>query len=80
MLKFTPRYADSFKKRMECPSFPSTYERRVLSHSTVSIFGEGPTTFGLSKSAVAGEEPFQGLVELKLSGFEADGLQKPGSG
>jgi len=79
-LKLTPRYADSFKKRMDLlPNFhPHTgiasSNASIASSTTVSTLGESPTDyFGLGKPAVAGEERFRSLTELKWGEFEAMG-------
>ncbi len=52
----------------------------TASPTTVSTLGDGRTDYGLGKPAVAGEERFRSLTELKWDEFEADGLRGPGSG
>jgi len=47
----------------------------LASSTTVSTLGDSPTVyFGLGKPAVAGEERFRSLTELKLGEFEAMGF------
>jgi len=80
-LKLTPRYADDFKKRMDnSPNLhPHTgvasSNASIASFTTVSTLGVSPTDyFGLGKPAVAGEERFRSLTELKWGEFEALGF------
>ena len=80
-LKLTPRYADGFKKRMDLPPnfHPHTgvasSNASIASSTTVSTLGDSPTDyFGLGKPAVAGEERFRSLTELKWGEFEALGF------
>jgi hypothetical protein len=80
-LKLTPRYADSFKRRMNLlPSFhPHTgiasSNASIASSMTVSTLGDSQTDyFGLGKPGVAGEERFRGLTELKWGEFETMGF------
>jgi len=81
-LKLTPRYADNFKKRMGLPPnfHPhlgvASSNTSIASSTTVSTVGDSPTTdyFGLGKPAVAGEEHFRSLTELKWGEFETTGF------
>jgi hypothetical protein len=80
-LKLTPRYADSFRKRMDLPPnlHPHTgvtsSNASIASSTTVSTLGDSPTDyFGLGKPAIAGEERFRSLTELKWGEFEALGF------
>ncbi|KAH8988261.1 hypothetical protein EDB86DRAFT_3065602 [Lactarius hatsudake] len=80
-LRLTPRYADSFKKRMDLPPnfHPHTgvasSNASIASSATVSSVGDSPTDyFGLGKPALAGEERFRNLTDLKWGEFEAMGF------
>ena len=80
-LKLAPRYADSFKKRMSLPPtfHPHTgvasSNASIASSTTVSSLGDSQTDyFGLGKPAVAGEEQFRSLTDLKWGEFEAMGF------
>ena len=79
-LKLTPRYADSFKKRMDLPLnfHPHTgvaSSNASIAYTTVSTLGDSQTDyFGLVKPAVAEEERFRSLTELKWGEFEAMGF------
>ncbi|KAI9507647.1 hypothetical protein F5148DRAFT_1306912 [Russula earlei] len=81
-LKLTPRYADSFKKRMDLspnfhPHMGVAPSNASISSSTTteSTFADGPTDyFGIGKPTVAGEERFRSLTELKWGEFEAMGF------
>ncbi|KAH9059688.1 hypothetical protein EDB87DRAFT_1675041 [Lactarius vividus] len=82
-LRLTPRYADSFKKRMDLPPnfHPHTgvasSNASIASSATASSVGDSPTDyFGLGKPALAGEERFRNLTDLKWGEFEAMGLGK----
>ena len=81
MLKLTPRYADGFKKHMDLPPnfHPHTgiasSNASIASSTTVSTLGDSPTDyFGLGKPAVAGEERFRSLTELKWGESEVLGF------
>ncbi|KAI0249408.1 hypothetical protein BJV78DRAFT_1228260 [Lactifluus subvellereus] len=77
-LKLAPRYADSFKKRMDLPPtfHPHTgvasSNASTASSTTVSTLGDD--FFGIGKPAVAGEERFRSLTELKWGEFETMGF------
>jgi hypothetical protein len=80
-LKLEPRYADSFKKRMDLP--PNFYRHMGVVSSTASISsstiisilgGNTADIFGLGKFPIAGEEGFRGLTDLKWGKFEAIGF------
>ena len=77
--KLTPRYA-GFKKRMDPPdSHPHTgaasSDPSIAFSTTLSTLGESPMDyFGSGKPAVAGEERFRSLTELKWGEFEALGF------
>jgi hypothetical protein len=80
-LKLVPRYADSFKKRMDLPPnfHPhmgvTSSNASIASSTTVSTLGDSPTDyFGLGKPAVAGEERFRSLTDLKWGEFESMGF------
>jgi hypothetical protein len=80
-LKLAPRYADSFKKRMGLPPkfHPHTgvasSNVSIASSATVSTLGDSPTDyFGVGKPAVAGEEQFRSLTDLKWGEFESMGF------
>jgi hypothetical protein len=80
-LKLTPRYADSFKKRMDLPPnfHPHTgvasLSASIASSTTVTTLGDSQTDyFGLGKPGVAGEERFRSLTELKWGEFETRDL------
>jgi hypothetical protein len=81
-LRLTPRYADSFKKRMDLPpnfhpqtGVASSSNASIASSATVSSVGDSPTDyFGVGKPAVAGEERFRNLTDLKWGEFEAMGF------
>ncbi len=80
-LRLTPRYADSFKKRMDLPPnfHPHTgvasSNASIASSATVSSVGDSPTDyFGLGKPALAGEERFRNLTDLRWGEFEAMGF------
>ena len=80
-LKLTPRYADSFKKRMDLPPdfHPHTgvasSNASIVSSATKSSVGDSPTNyFGFGKPALAGEERFRNLTDLKWGEFEAMGF------
>ncbi|KAH9172544.1 hypothetical protein EDB89DRAFT_1851067 [Lactarius sanguifluus] len=80
-LRLTPRYADSFKKRMDLPPnfHPhigvASSNASIASSATVSSVGDSPTDyFGLGKPALAGEERFRNLTDLKWGEFEAMGF------
>jgi len=80
-LKLTPRYADSFKKRMDLlPNFHphiglASPNASITSSMTASTLGDSPTDyFGLGKPVVAGEERFRSLTDLKWGEFEAMGF------
>ncbi len=80
-LRLAPRYADSFKKRMDLPPnfHPHTgvasSNVSIMSSSTTSSVGDGSTDyFGLGKPALAGEERFRTLTDLKWGEFEAMGF------
>jgi hypothetical protein len=80
-LKLAPRYADSFKKRLDLPHnfHPHTgiasSNTSISSSTTVSTVGDSATDlFGLGKPAVAGEERFRSLTDLKWGEFEAMGF------
>ena len=86
-LKLTPRYADRPKKRMDLPpnlhshTGVASSNASIVSSTTVSTLGDSPTDyFGLEKPAVAGEERFRSLTELKWGEFEAMGFRGAGSG
>jgi len=77
----TPRYADSFKKRMDLP--PNFHPHigvaspnaSIASSTTASTLGDSPMDyFGLGKPVVAGEERFRSLTDLKWGEFEAMGF------
>ena len=77
-LKLMPRYADSYKKRMDiAPNFhPHTgvasSNASISSSIAVPTLGDSPTDyFGLGKLAVVGEERYRSLTELKWGEFEA---------
>jgi hypothetical protein len=77
-LKLTPRYADSFKKRMDLPPnfHPHTGvvspNESITSSTTISTLGDNMTDiFGLGIIAIAGEEKFRSLTNLKWGEFEA---------
>jgi hypothetical protein len=66
-LKLTPRYADSYKKRMDLP--PNFHP-----HPGVAS-GDSPNDyFGAGKPTVAGEERFRNLTDLKWGEFESMGF------
>ena len=80
-LKLMPRYADSFKKRMDLPPnfHPHTgvalLNASIASSTSVSTLGDSQTDyFGLGKPGVAGEERFRSLTELKWGEFETMGF------
>jgi hypothetical protein len=80
-LKLVPRYADSFKKRMDLPPnfHPHTgvasSNASIASSTTVSTLGDSPTEyFGLGKPSAAGEERFRSLTDLKWGEFESMGF------
>ncbi|KAH9059462.1 hypothetical protein EDB83DRAFT_2387941 [Lactarius deliciosus] len=80
-LRLTPRYADSFKKRMDLPPnfHPhigvASSNASIASSATVSSVGDSPTDyFGLGKPALAGEERFRNLTDLRWGEFEAMGF------
>ena len=71
----------SFKKRTDLPpnfnfhTGVASQNASITSSSTVSTLGDSPTDyFGLGKPAVAGEERFRSLTELKWGEFEAAGF------
>ncbi len=79
--KLTPRYADSFKKRMDLPPnfHPHTgvasSNASIASSTTASTLGDSQTDyFGLGKPGVAGEERFRSLTDLKWGEFETMGF------
>ncbi|KAN0128116.1 hypothetical protein V8E53_014097 [Lactarius tabidus] len=72
-LRLTPRYADSFKKRMDLP--PNFHPHAGVASSNASIASSATTSsvgdsqadyFGLGKPAIAGEERFRNLTDLKI--------------
>ena len=77
-LKLAPRYADGFKKRMDLPPnfHPQTgvasSNASTASSTTISTLGDD--FFGVGKPAVAGEERFRSLTDLKWGEFEAMGF------
>ena len=80
-LRLTPRYADSFKKRMDLP--PNFHPHPGVASSNASIASSATTSsvgdsqaeyFGLGKPAIAGEERFRNLTDLKWGEFEAMGF------
>ncbi|KAH9987661.1 hypothetical protein BJV74DRAFT_978753 [Russula compacta] len=80
-LKLAPRFADSFKKRMDLPPtfHPHTgiasSNASIASSTTISTLGDSPTDyFGLGKPAIAGEERFRSLTDLKWGEFESMGF------
>jgi hypothetical protein len=81
-LKLTPRYADSFKKRMDLPpnfhphtGITSSTPSSISSSTTVSTLADSANDFfGLGKPAVAGEERFRSLTDLKWGEFESMGF------
>jgi len=80
-LKLAPRYADSYKKRMDLPPnlHPHTgivsSNASISSTTTVSTLGDSPSDyFGVGKPAISGEERFGSLTELKWGEFEALGF------
>ena len=69
-LKLMPRYADSFKKRMDLP--PNFHPHTGVA----STLGDSQTDyFGLGKPGVAGEAQFRSLTELKWGEFETMGFR-----
>jgi hypothetical protein len=77
----TPRYADSFKKRMDLPPTfhphigVASSNASIASSMTASTLGDSPTDyFGLGKPVVAGEERFRSLTDLRWGEFEAMGF------
>jgi hypothetical protein len=70
-LKLAPRYADSYKKRMDFPRnfHPHTAiasSNASISSTTVSTLADGTTDyFGIAKPAIAGEDRFRSLMQLK---------------
>ncbi|KAN0129056.1 hypothetical protein V8E53_013206 [Lactarius tabidus] len=77
-LRLTPRYADSFKKRMDLP--PNFHPHAGVASSNASIASSATTSsvgdsqadyFGLGKPAIAGEERFRNPTDLKWGEFEA---------
>lgn len=82
-LRLTPRYADSFKKRMDLPHnfHPHTgvpvasSNASIASSATTSSVGDSQADyFGLGKPALAGEERFRNLADLRWGEFEAMGF------
>ncbi len=71
-LKLAPRYAGSYKKRMDLPlnfhphSGVASSNVSISSSTTVSTLGDGTTDhFGVRKPAIAGDERFHSLMQLK---------------
>ena len=80
-LRLAPRYADSYKKRMDLPPnfhpYPgvASSNASISSSTTLSTLGDSPTDyFGVGKPAVAGEERFRSLTDLKWGEFETMGF------
>jgi len=80
-LRLAPRYTDSYKKRMDLPPnfhpHPgvASSNASISSSTTLSTLGESPTDyFGVGKPAVAGEERFRSLTDLKWGEFESMGF------
>jgi hypothetical protein len=80
-LRLAPRYTDSYKKRMDLPPnfhpHPgvASSNASISSSTTLSTLGDSPTDyFGVGKPAVAGEERFRSLTDLKWGEFEAMGF------
>jgi hypothetical protein len=83
-LKLMPRYADSFKKRMDLPPnfHPHTgvasLNASIASSKKVSTLGDSQSCqtdyFGLGKPGVAGAERFRSLTELDWGEFETMGF------
>ncbi|KAI0052824.1 hypothetical protein FA95DRAFT_1569065 [Auriscalpium vulgare] len=77
-LKLTPRYADSYKKRMDmAPNFhPQTGPGSSLTSSLSSSTSSSTEDyFGLGgKPQIGGEERFRSLTDLKWGEFEALGF------
>ncbi|KAF8258940.1 hypothetical protein EI94DRAFT_1066976 [Lactarius quietus] len=80
-LRLTPRYTDSFKKRMDLP--PNFHPQPGVASSNASIASSATTSsagdsqadyFGLGKPSLAGEERFRNLTDLKWGEFEAMGF------
>ena len=76
-LKLVPCYADNYKKRMDIPPnfHPHTgiasWNASISSSATISTLEDSPTDyFGLGKLAIAGEERFHSLTDLKWCGFD----------
>lgn len=80
-LRLMPRYTDGYKKRMDLPPnfhpHPgvASSNTSISSSTTLSTLGDGPNDyFGVGKPAVAGEERFRSLTDLKWGEFEAMGF------
>ncbi|KAI0271985.1 hypothetical protein BGY98DRAFT_1108804 [Russula aff. rugulosa BPL654] len=75
--RLAPRYADSYKKRMDLPSnfhpHPgiASSSASISSSTTISTLGDSPTEYF---GTVAGEERFRSLTDLKWGEFEAMGF------
>ena len=77
-----PRYADSFKKRMDLPPnfHPHTgvasSNALITSSMMVSTLGDSQTDyFGLGNPSVMGDKQFQSLTELKWGEFKMMGFR-----